>query len=162
MNTILGQISFKTAKGEDQTLAAQYAGNVLLVVNVASECGFTQQYEGLQKLYEKFAGQGFQILGFPCNQFGGQEPGTDDEIQNFCSGRFGVRFPVLAKVDVNGAQAHPLFTELKKQAPGILGTEGIKWNFTKFLIGKDGAVLKRYAPQDKPEGLVADIEAALK
>ena len=156
----LYDLKVKNAKGEDVSLA-QYRGKALLIVNVASECGFTPQYEGLQKLYARFSAQDFEVLGFPCNQFGGQEPGADEEIQGFCTGRFGVRFPVFAKVDVNGKNADPLFVFLKKEAPGILGTEGIKWNFTKFLVGKDGHVIKRYAPQDKPENFIEDVEKAL-
>ena len=154
-------IKVKNAKGEDVEIS-HYRGKAVLVVNTASECGFTPQYEGLQKVYEKYQGKDFEILGFPCNQFGGQEPGSDDQIQSFCTGRFGVRFPIFSKVDVNGPNASPLFVYLKKEAPGILGTEAIKWNFTKFLISKEGKVLKRYAPQDKPESIEADIEAALK
>ena len=150
----------KNAKGEAVSLS-QYQGKTLLVVNVASECGFTPQYEGLQKLYEQYQAQGLEILAFPCNQFGGQEPGSDEAIQGFCTGRFGVRFPVFAKVDVNGAQADPLFTFLKKEAPGFLGTSGIKWNFTKFLISKDGKVLDRFAPTAKPEKIAGDIARVL-
>jgi len=153
---------FKVKKGNGSEVSLdQYQGKVLLIVNVASECGYTKQYEGLQALYEKYQSQGLEILGFPCNQFGGQEPGTDAEIQNFCTGRFSVRFPILAKVDVNGDQADPLFTYLKKEAPGILGTEMIKWNFTKFLISKQGKVLDRFAPEDEPESFAKDIEKAL-
>jgi glutathione peroxidase len=140
---------------------AQYAGHAVLVVNVASQCGLTPQYEGLQKLHEKFEARGLRILGFPCNQFGAQEPGTDSEIQDFCSRTFAVKFPVLAKIDVNGPNTDPLFDFLKNEAPGILGTEAIKWNFTKFLVSKEGKVLARYAPTTVPEELVADIEAAL-
>lgn len=134
----LYDISVKNGKGEDVALS-QYKGKALLVVNVASECGFTPQYEGLQKLYEKYKDHGLEILGFPCNQFGGQEPGKDEEIQSFCTGRFGVRFPIFSKVDVNGDHASKLFQFLKKEAPGVLGTEAIKWNFTKFLVSKDGS-----------------------
>ena len=150
----------KNAKGEKQSLSA-YDGKVLLIVNVASECGFTNQYEGLQKLHEQFHEKGLQVLGFPCNQFGGQESGTDEAIQSFCTGSFGVQFPVFAKIEVNGANADPLYVHLKKSAPGILGTEMIKWNFTKFLVSRTGKVLKRYAPNDKPESMISDIEAAL-
>jgi glutathione peroxidase len=157
----LYDFTVKNAKGEDVSLS-KYKGKAVVVVNVASECGFTPQYEGLQKLYEKYQAQGLEIIGFPCNQFGGQEPGTDSEIQNFCTGRFGVKFPILAKVDVNGDDAAPVFTFLKKEKKGILGTEGIKWNFTKFLVSKDGEVIKRYGSVDKPESMHADIEAALK
>ncbi len=139
-----------------------YRGKVVLVVNVASRCGFTPQYEGLEVLYKKYESQGFVILGFPCNQFGSQEPGSNEEIQSFCKLNYGVSFPIMSKIDVNGDQADPLYVWLKKTAPGILGTEAIKWNFTKFLIGKDGKVLGRYAPQDKPESLAPKIEEALK
>ena len=151
----------KNAKGEEVALA-QYQGKAVLVVNVASACGFTRQYEGLQKIYEEYKDQGLEILGFPCNQFGSQEKGSDEEIQSFCTGRFGVRFPVLAKIEVNGEQAAPLFQYLKKQAPGLLGTEAVKWNFTKFLISKDGKRIQRFASVDTPESLKKEIEAALK
>ena len=154
-------IKVKTAKNEEVELA-QFKGKALLVVNVASECGFTKQYEGLEKLYETYKDQGLEILGFPCNQFGGQEPGTDEEIQNFCTGTFGIKFPIYAKINVNGSDAAPLYQHLKSEAPGIFGTEGIKWNFTKFLISKNGKVLKRFAPNDKPEDMAKDVEAALK
>lgn len=154
-------IKVKTAKNEEVELS-KFKGKALLVVNVASECGFTKQYEGLEKLYEEYKAQGLEVLGFPCNQFGGQEPGSDEDIQNFCTGTFGIQFPIFAKIDVNGANAAPLYQHLKTEAPGIFGTEGIKWNFTKFLISKDGKVLKRFAPNDKPEDIKSDIEAALK
>jgi glutathione peroxidase len=154
-------LSVKNAKGEAVSLST-FKGKALLIVNVASECGFTPQYEGLEKLYETYKEKGLEILGFPCNQFGGQEPGTDAEIQTFCTGHFGVKFPVFAKVDVNGPEATPLYTFLKKEAPGVLGTEAIKWNFTKFLVSKDGKILKRFGSIDKPESLKDDIEAALK
>ncbi|QGZ41224.1 glutathione peroxidase [Pseudoduganella flava] len=140
---------------------AQYQDKVLLVVNTASACGFTPQYAGLEKLYKRFHEQGFEVLGFPCNQFGAQEPGTHDEIGAFCEKNFGVTFPLFAKIDVNGDNAHPLYQYLKKTAPGLLGTEAIKWNFTKFLIRRDGTVAHRYAPTTKPEELVQDIEALL-
>ncbi|GAB3426610.1 glutathione peroxidase [Massilia solisilvae] len=140
---------------------SRWRGKVLLIVNTASECGFTPQYEGLEKLYRQFKDRGLVVLGFPCNQFGKQEPGTEAEIRAFCQQQYQVSFPLFAKVDVNGDTAHPLFKYLKQQAPGVLGTEGIKWNFTKFLINKDGSVVKRYAPQTKPEELVGDIEALL-
>jgi glutathione peroxidase len=156
----LYEIEVKTAQGGIEKMS-QYQGKVLLIVNTASACGFTPQYEGLQKLQERFQGRGFEVLGFPCNQFGGQEPGTDAEIQSFCSLNYSIQFKVFSKIEVNGAQAAPLYQFLKKQAPGILGTEGIKWNFTKFLISKDGQVLKRFAPQDKPESIEAEIEKAL-
>lgn len=138
-----------------------YKGKVLLVVNVASKCGFTPQYKGLETLYRDFRDRGLEILGFPCNQFGHQEPGDADEIASFCSTTYDVSFPMFAKVDVNGDDAHPLYRHLKQEKSGLLGTGAIKWNFTKFLIGRDGTVLKRYAPTDKPEKLRADIEAAL-
>jgi glutathione peroxidase len=137
---------------------AQYKGKVLLIVNTASACGFTPQYQGLEEVYQQFRDKGVEVLGFPCNQFGGQEPGTEAEIGAFCEKNYGVTFPLFAKIDVNGDNAHPLFKQLKKDAPGLLGTEAIKWNFTKFLIRKDGTVYKRYAPATKPEELVGDIE----
>jgi len=154
------EFKVKKANGAE-VLMKDFEGKVLLIVNVASECGFTKQYEGLQALYEKYQSKGLEIIGFPCNQFGGQEPGNDAEIQDFCTGRFGVKFPVFAKVEVNGANADPLFNYLKKEAKGILGTEGIKWNFTKFLISKQGEVVKRFAPNDTPESLEKDIEKLL-
>lgn len=138
-----------------------YQGKVLLIVNTASKCGFTPQYQGLEQLHQQFAGQGFEVLGFPCNQFGQQEPGNADEIGAFCEKNYGVSFPMFAKIDVNGDNAHPLYQHLKKNAPGILGTEGIKWNFTKFLIRKDGSIHDRYAPTTKPEDLAADIRKLL-
>ena len=152
-----------TVRGADGTPVdlSAYAGKVLLIVNTASKCGFTPQYEGLEALHREYADRGFEVLGFPCNQFGGQEPGDAAEIANFCSLTYDVTFPVFAKIDVNGANADPLFVELKKQAPGLLGTEGIKWNFTKFLVGKDGRVVERYAPTTKPEDIRADIEKLL-
>ena len=156
----LFDIEFKTAQGQLQTLKT-YEGKVILIVNVASECGYTKQYQGLQNLYQVLGPRGLTILGFPCNQFGGQEPGTDAEIQTFCEGRFGVKFPILSKIDVNGPEAHPLFQELKAKAPGILGTEGIKWNFTKFLIDRSGKVVKRFAPQDEPEKMMGEISSLL-
>jgi glutathione peroxidase len=140
---------------------ARYHGKVLLIVNTASECGFTPQYKGLEQVYQQFRDRGFEVLGFPCNQFGKQEPGTEAEIGAFCEKNYGVTFPLFSKVDVNGENAHPLFKHLKEAAPGVLGTEGIKWNFTKFLINKDGSVYKRYAPQTKPEEIVGDIEKLL-
>ena len=139
----------------------QYQDKVLLIVNTASACGFTPQYAGLEKLHERFRERGFEVLGFPCNQFGAQEPGTHEEIGAFCEKNYGVTFPLFAKIDVNGDNAHPLFQHLKKTAPGVLGTEGIKWNFTKFLVRRDGSVAKRYAPSTKPEDIAADIEALL-
>jgi glutathione peroxidase len=139
----------------------RYHGKVLLIVNTASECGFTPQYKGLEEVYQQFSDRGFEVLGFPCNQFGKQEPGTEAEIGAFCEKNYGVTFPLFSKVEVNGDNAHPLFKHLKAAAPGVLGTEGIKWNFTKFLINKDGSVYKRYAPQTKPDEIVADIEKLL-
>lgn len=143
------------------TSIGDYRGKVLLIVNVASKCGFTPQYKGLEALYRDYKDQGFEILGFPCNQFGKQEPGDPEEIANFCSLTYDVSFPMFAKVDVNGDGAHPLYRHLKEEKPGLLGTGAIKWNFTKFLVGRDGRVIKRYAPTDKPEALRADVEAAL-
>jgi glutathione peroxidase len=139
------------------TTLADYRNTVLLVVNVASRCGFTPQYTGLEALYRKHKDQGFAVLGFPCNQFGAQEPGNEADIQSFCSLTYDVSFPMFAKVDVNGADAHPLYRHLKHERPGLLGTEAIKWNFTKFLIDRNGQVLKRYAPTDKPADLEADL-----
>jgi glutathione peroxidase len=140
---------------------AQYRGKVLLIVNTASKCGFTPQYQGLETVYRELHGRGLEVLGFPCNQFGSQEPGTEEEIGAFCEKNYGVSFPMFAKVDVNGDDAHPLWKFLKGEAPGVLGTEGIKWNFTKFLIGRDGKVAKRYAPTTKPEEIAGDIEKLL-
>jgi glutathione peroxidase len=140
---------------------AQYKGKVLLIVNTASACGFTPQYKGLEALYQQYRAQGVEVLAFPCNQFGAQEPGSESEIGAFCEKNFGVSFPLFAKVDVNGDNAHPLFKDLKKDAPGVLGTEAIKWNFTKFLIRKDGSVYKRYAPSTAPLQMTSDIEKLL-
>jgi len=140
---------------------ADYRGRVLLIVNTASKCGFTPQYTGLEQLQQTFHEQGFDVLAFPCNQFGKQEPGTDQEIVEFCSMNFNTSFPLFAKIDVNGESAHPLYGWLKKEAPGIFGSEGIKWNFTKFLIDRNGAVVKRYASKDKPETIAKDIVAVL-
>ncbi|WP_295798403.1 glutathione peroxidase [uncultured Microbulbifer sp.] len=156
----LFQIPVKTSEGSEATLD-QYKGKVLLIVNTASKCGFTPQYKGLEELFQQYKDRGLVVLGFPCNQFGKQEPGSDSEIQQFCELNYGVSFPVYAKLEVNGDGAHPLFSYLKKQAPGILGTQGIKWNFTKFLVNRDGEVVNRYAPKDKPEELAADIEQLL-
>ncbi len=154
------EFKVQDAKGQEVPLA-NFKGMTLLIVNVASECGFTPQYEGLQKLYEAYREKGLEILAFPCNQFGGQEPGENEAIQSFCTGRFGVKFPVLSKVDVNGEAAAPLFNYLKEEAPGILGTKAIKWNFTKFLVSKEGKVLKRFAPNDKPEEIGPEISVVL-
>jgi glutathione peroxidase len=140
---------------------ADYEGKVLLIVNTASKCGFTPQYAGLQKLYETYQAQGLEILGFPCNQFKGQEPGSEAEIQNFCQVNYGVTFPMFSKIEVNGDNTHPLYAYLKAAAPGALGSKAIKWNFTKFLIGKDGRVIKRFAPNVAPEKMIPDIEALL-
>jgi glutathione peroxidase len=139
----------------------QFQGQVLLIVNTASACGYTPQFGGLEKLHASYGGKGLTVLGFPCNQFGAQDPGSNEEIGAFCQKNYGVSFPMMAKVDVNGAGAHPLYQWLTKEAPGILGSKNIKWNFTKFLVGKDGQVLKRYAPTDTPDSLAKDIEAAL-
>jgi glutathione peroxidase len=139
----------------------QYKGHALLIVNTASACGFTPQFAGLQALHTQYADKGLVVLGFPCNQFGAQDKGSNGEIAEFCQLNYGVSFPMMAKVDVNGNTAHPLYQWLAKEAPGLLGTTGIKWNFTKFLVGKDGTVLKRYAPTDTPASLTNDIEAAL-
>ena len=144
-----------------ETPLADYRGKVLLIVNTASKCGFTPQYDGLEALHRELAPRGFEVLGFPCNQFGAQEPGDAAEIANFCSLKFDVTFPMFAKVDVNGANAHPLFDWLTKQAPGLLGTRGIKWNFTKFLVDRSGKVAGRFAPTATPEALKGEIEALL-
>jgi len=158
-NTVYG-FTVKDSKGADYALAA-LKGKVALIVNVASNCGFTPQYEGLEALYKKYAGQGLVVMGFPCNQFGGQEPGSNEQIRNFCSLNYGVTFPVMDKIEVNGKGAHPLYVHLKAAAPGALGSEAIKWNFTKFLVDREGGVISRYAPATKPEALVPDIEKAL-
>ncbi len=156
----LPELSIKTIAGESLPLST-YQGKVLLVVNVASKCGFTNQYKGLQALHQEFYEQGLVVMGFPCNQFGHQEPGNEEAIKSFCELSYGVTFPMFAKVDVNGAQADPLYQWLKNSRPGLLGTEGIKWNFTKFLVGRDGTVLKRFAPNSAPDALRADIKEAL-
>ncbi len=140
---------------------SNYRGQVLLIVNTASACGFTPQFAGLEKLHETYGARGLAVLGFPCNQFGSQDPGSNDQIASFCQLNYGVSFPMMAKINVNGGDAHPLYRWLTAEAPGLLGSKAIKWNFTKFLVGKDGRVLKRYAPQDAPEKLAGDIEAAL-
>jgi glutathione peroxidase len=146
-----------SAPGGAPLALSQYRGRVVLVVNTASQCGFTPQYTALEQLYRQYQQQGLVVLGFPCNQFGGQEPGTDAEIATFCEKNHGVTFPLLHKIEVNGKHAEPLFTFLKTQAPGIFGSTAIKWNFTKFLIKKDGSVFRRYAPTTKPEQIEADI-----
>jgi glutathione peroxidase len=140
---------------------SDYRGKALLIVNVASKCGFTPQYAGLEKLWQDYRERGLMVLGFPCDQFGSQEPGDEAEIKNFCSLTYDVDFPMFAKIDVNGDQAHPLWQWLKKEKGGLLGIGAIKWNFSKFLVGRDGKVIERFAPTDKPESLVGDIEAAL-
>ncbi|MCG8910360.1 glutathione peroxidase [Pseudomonas sp. DP-17] len=160
MSDALLNIPVTTIKGEQKTLA-DFGGKALLVVNTASQCGFTPQYKGLEKLWRQYKDKGLVVLGFPCNQFGKQEPGNEGEITQFCELNFGVSFPLFKKIDVNGAEAHPLYVQLKKRAPGLLGSQGIKWNFTKFLIGQDGLVVKRFAPTTKPEQLSAEIEALL-
>ena len=141
---------------------ADYRGKVLLIVNTASACGFTPQFKGLESLWRDYGPQGLVVVGFPSNEFGGQDPGSNEEIASFCEMNYGVSFPMMAKVQVNGAEAHPLWQWLKSEKAGFLGTQAIKWNFSKFLVGRDGQVLKRYAPTDAPEKLRADIEAALK
>jgi glutathione peroxidase len=146
--------------GKPAHLSSQ-RGKVMLIVNTASACGFTPQFAGLESLWQAYRDRGFLVLGFPSNEFGAQDPGSNEEIAGFCQRNYGVDFPMFAKVKVNGADAHPLWKWLKAQAPGLLGTEAIKWNFTKFLVGRDGRVIKRYAPNDTPESLRADIEAAL-
>jgi glutathione peroxidase len=149
-----------TIDGGSQSLS-DYAGKAMLVVNVASRCGFTPQYAGLEALYRQYAERGFVVLGFPCNQFGAQEPGTEAQIAQFCAATYDVSFPMFAKVDVNGEKTHPLYRLLKHAAPGLLGSEAIKWNFTKFLIDRDGRIVKRYAPTDTPQAIGKDVEALL-
>lgn len=139
----------------------RYRGQVLLIVNTASACGFTPQFGGLEQLHQTYGPRGLVVLGFPCNQFGSQDPGSNAEIAGFCQRNYGVSFPMMAKIEVNGAQAHPLYRWLTAEAPGLLGSKAIKWNFTKFLVGRDGRVIRRYAPQDAPQKLAGDIEAAL-
>jgi glutathione peroxidase len=156
----IGDFDARTIDGKTVKLSA-YKGKVLLIVNTASACGFTPQFGGLEKLWEQYKDQGLVVLGFPSNEFGSQDPGSNDEIASFCQVNYGVSFPMMAKIEVNGGGAHPLYKWLTKEAPGFLGTQGIKWNFTKFLVGRDGQVIKRYAPQDAPEKLAGDIEAAL-
>jgi glutathione peroxidase len=150
----------KSIMGQEMSLES-FRGKTLLIVNVASQCGFTPQYGGLEALYQKYKERGLEILAFPCNQFGGQEPGAEGEIENFCKTNYGVSFKLFAKVDVNGATAAPLYKFLKSSAPGLLGTEAIKWNFTKILVDKDGNVLKRYAPTDTPEAIGKELEKIL-
>lgn len=156
MKPELAALELTTISGSKVTLK-DFPAKAYLIVNVASKCGFTKQYEGLESLYKEFKDQGLVVLGLPCNQFGAQEPGTEEEIAQFCQMNFGVSFPLFAKVDVNGPNAHPIYQYLKKEAPGLFGTEGIKWNFTKFLVNHDGEVLKRFAPQDTPEKIRPQI-----
>jgi len=158
--TTVHDFSARNIEGQDTSLA-DYRGKALLIVNVASKCGFTPQYAGLEALHRKLAGEGFAVLGFLCDQFGHQEPGDEAEIKNFCKLTYDVSFPMFAKIDVNGDTAHPLYKHLKSAAPGLLGSEGVKWNFTKFLVDRDGKVVRRYAPLDKPEALEADVRAIL-
>jgi len=158
-NTVY-DFSCQTPNGKKKSLQ-DYKGKVLLVVNTASKCGFTPQFAGLEELHKQYKDKGLEILGFPCNQFGKQDPGSNDEIMEFCQLNYGVSFPMFAKIDVNGAAADPLFKHLKKEAPGVLGSEGIKWNFTKFLIDRSGKVVRRYAPKDTPKAIARDIEKLL-
>ena len=160
MSKSVFDFSATTIDGQFLDLSA-YKGKVLLIVNTASKCGFTPQYKGLQKIFEQYVEQGFEVLGFPCDQFGHQEPGNEADINSFCEMNFGVSFPLFAKIDVNGKDAHPLFAHLKTEAPGLLGSEGIKWNFTKFLVDREGRVVSRYAPATSPESIARDIEALL-
>lgn len=150
----------KLANGDEVSLS-NYKGKVCLIVNVASQCGFTPQYSGLESLYETFQAKGLEVLAFPCNQFGKQEPGNNKEIVEFCETNFNIKFPIFEKVDVNGEHTHPLYQHLKSSCPGVFGTEAIKWNFTKFLVNRDGEVVKRYAPKDTPESIQSDIEDLL-
>jgi len=158
--TTIADFTVTTNRGQDLALKEKL-GKVLLVVNTASKCGFTPQYDGLEKLYQQFKDRDFEVLGFPCNQFGAQEPGDADEIAQFCKVNFGVTFPLMAKIDVNGANASPLYGWLKTEAKGLMGSTSIKWNFTKFLIDRGGHVVKRYGPTDKPEAIARDIEKLL-
>lgn len=155
MKKSVHEYSVKNIDGEEINLSA-YKGKVLLIVNVASKCGFTPQYKGLEELFEEFKGE-VVVMGFPCNQFGAQEPGDAEEIKSFCSLTYDVKFPLFEKIDVNGPKTHPLYEFLKESKPGIMGTEGIKWNFTKFLVDKNGEVVKRYAPNDTPEKIKKDL-----
>ena len=160
MTAAVYDFTCKTPSGDNKSLE-DYRGKVLLVVNTASKCGFTPQFAGLEEMYEKYKDKGLEILGFPCNQFGKQDPGSNDEIMEYCQLNYGVSFPMFGKIDVNGSNADPLFDYLKKEAPGVLGSEGIKWNFTKFLIDTEGKVVRRYAPKDKPSAIARDIEKLL-
>ena len=153
---------FEARQIDGQNIAlSEFRGKVMLIVNTASQCGFTPQFGGLEELHKTYSDQGLAVLGFPCNQFGAQDPGTDSDIASFCQVNYGVSFPMMSKIDVNGPTAHPLYQWLSAEAPGLLGSKSIKWNFTKFLVGKDGKVIKRYAPLDKPADLAKDIESAL-
>ncbi|HNR92175.1 MAG TPA: glutathione peroxidase [Dokdonella sp.] len=158
--TTVYDFSARDIDGNERPLA-DFRGEALLIVNVASKCGFTPQYKGLEELHRKYHAQGFSVLGFPCDQFGHQEPGDEDEIRNFCSLTYDVSFPMFAKIDVNGSGAHPLYQWLRKEKPGLLGSTAIKWNFTKFLVDRDGVPLKRYAPTDTPESIGKDLPAVL-
>ena len=160
MSSSIHALTYTNNKGETVSLQ-QYAGKVLLIVNTASKCGFTPQYKGLEALYNKHKDQGFEVIGFPCDQFGGQEPGDDNAIEQFCEINFGVSFELSTKIEVNGGNTHPIYQHLKQAAPGILGSQGIKWNFTKFLIAKDGTVQKRYASATRPDAIESDIITAL-
>ena len=159
MSTVM-DFSATLSNGNEVALG-DYAGKVLLIVNTASKCGFTPQYTGLESLQKTYSANGFSVLAFPCNQFGGQEPGTEQEIESFCDLNYKTSFPLFSKIEVNGASSHPLFTHLKSEAPGVLGSKRIKWNFTKFLVNQQGQVVKRYAPSTKPEAIAEDIEALL-
>ena len=159
MTTVM-DFSAVLANGEPKNLN-DYQGKVLLIVNTASKCGFTPQYTGLESLHQTYGERGFSVLAFPCNQFGGQEPGSEEEIQSFCDLNYQTSFPLFSKIEVNGAASHPLYAHLKEQAPGVLGSKRIKWNFTKFLVNQQGKVVKRYAPSTKPEAIASDIEALL-
>jgi glutathione peroxidase len=150
-----------TLSNGNEVALGDYAGKVLLIVNTASKCGFTPQYTGLESLQKTYSANGFSVLAFPCNQFGGQEPGTEQEIESFCDLNYQTSFPLFSKIEVNGASSHPLFAHLKSEAPGVLGSKRIKWNFTKFLVNQQGEVVKRYAPSTKPEAIAKDIEALL-
>ena len=159
MSTVM-DFSATLSNGNEVALE-DYAGKVLLIVNTASKCGFTPQYTGLESLQKTYSANGFSVLAFPCNQFGGQEPGTEQEIESFCDLNYQTSFPLFSKIEVNGASSHPLFTHLKSEAPGVLGSKRIKWNFTKFLVNQQGQVVKRYAPSTKPEAIAEDIEVLL-
>ena len=160
MSQTVHDFTCTTPAGEDRPLS-EFKGKVLLVVNTASKCGFTPQFKGLEEMYEKYRERGLEILGFPCNQFGKQDPGSNDEIVEFCQLNYGVSFPMFGKIEVNGDGTDPLYSHLKQAAPGLLGSAGIKWNFTKFLVDAEGNVVRRYAPKDKPSDIEKDIEALL-